>query len=155
MKALSLWQPWATLIAIGVKQYETRSWATPYRGPLLIHAARRFQLEERQTCLISPFRECLQKAGYKSTYDLPLGAYIAVAYLIEIVPTRAIRNNLSGQESAFGNYADGRYAWKLERVQALPEPIPARGYQGLWNPLEGLDAPMVQLINDLYRKGEG
>ena len=39
MKALTIWQPWASLIARGVKQYETRSWATKYRGPIAIHAA--------------------------------------------------------------------------------------------------------------------
>ncbi len=40
MKALSLLQPWATLVVIGVKQIETRSWSTAYRGPLLIHASK-------------------------------------------------------------------------------------------------------------------
>src|ERR1700694_3122793 len=41
MKALSLWQPWASLIAMGLKEFETRHWATSYRGPLVIHAAKR------------------------------------------------------------------------------------------------------------------
>jgi activating signal cointegrator 1 len=39
MKAISIWQPWASLIAIGAKKYETRSWETSYRGPIAIHAA--------------------------------------------------------------------------------------------------------------------
>lgn len=39
MKALTLWQPWASLIALGEKRYETRSWATSYRGLLAIHAS--------------------------------------------------------------------------------------------------------------------
>ena len=39
MKALTIWQPWASLIACGAKRYETRSWATKYRGPIAIHAA--------------------------------------------------------------------------------------------------------------------
>ncbi len=39
MKAITVWQPWASLLAIGAKQYETRSWATKYRGPIAIHAA--------------------------------------------------------------------------------------------------------------------
>lgn len=41
MKALSLWQPWASLMALGVKQNETRSWPTSHRGDLLICAAKR------------------------------------------------------------------------------------------------------------------
>lgn len=150
MKSISLWQPWATLVAIEAKRYETRSWFTPYRGPLLIHAAKRFQMEERRLCLIHPFWEVLEQAGHKSTYDMPLGAYVAVAHLTEIIPTEVIRDSLSKQERAFGNYASGRYAWKLERVKAFPEPISARGYQGLWDPLEGLDEPMIRLITDLY-----
>jgi activating signal cointegrator 1 len=41
MKALSLWKPWASLIVIGAKRFATRHWETSYRGPLLIHAAKR------------------------------------------------------------------------------------------------------------------
>ena len=39
MKVLTLHQPWASLVALGVKTIETRSWSTQYRGPLAIHAA--------------------------------------------------------------------------------------------------------------------
>ena len=41
MKAITIWQPWAFLLAMGAKQYETRSWETAYRGPIAIHAAKR------------------------------------------------------------------------------------------------------------------
>lgn len=41
MWALTLRQPWASLVAIGVKQVETRSWTTAYRGPLAIHSSKR------------------------------------------------------------------------------------------------------------------
>jgi hypothetical protein len=41
MKAISLWQPWASAIALGWKKNETRHWSTDYRGPLLIHAAKK------------------------------------------------------------------------------------------------------------------
>ncbi len=40
MKAISLWQPHASLVVAGVKRFETRSWATSYRGRLAIHAAK-------------------------------------------------------------------------------------------------------------------
>ena len=43
MKALSLWQPWASLIAAGVKRFETRHWETRHRGPIAIHAAKRLE----------------------------------------------------------------------------------------------------------------
>ncbi len=46
IKALTIWQPYASLIAAGLKQYETRSWSTRYRGLLAIHAAKRWIGEE-------------------------------------------------------------------------------------------------------------
>ena len=48
MRAISLWQPWATAIAVGVKQIETRHWKTDYRGPIAIHAAKRWTRDERE-----------------------------------------------------------------------------------------------------------
>ena len=41
MKAITIWQPWASLLACGGKRFETRSWATSYRGPIAIHAAKK------------------------------------------------------------------------------------------------------------------
>ena len=40
MKLISLWEPWATLMALGAKKVETRSWDTNYRGLLAIHASK-------------------------------------------------------------------------------------------------------------------
>jgi len=40
LKAITILQPWASLIACGAKQIETRSWATKYRGQLAIHAGK-------------------------------------------------------------------------------------------------------------------
>lgn len=53
MKTISLWQPWASAIAYGAKRVETRSWKTDYRGPLAIHAAKRFVFQE-----IALYRSC-------------------------------------------------------------------------------------------------
>lgn len=89
MKALTIWQPWASLIARGVKQYETRSWPTKYRGPIAIHAAVKDpnklpgavkeeleravrELFNAEKCQSSPWRW------------LPTGAVIATAELVEV-----------------------------------------------------------------------
>lgn len=132
MKALSLWQPWASLIAIGAKRIETRSWVTAYRGPIAIHAAKRFTKDEVALCFCEPFRSCLVEAGYTNPVELPLGCIIAVAKLVEIFPTQNIRDGLSGQERAFGDYTDGRYGWALKDIWAI-KPVPTRGYQQLWD----------------------
>ncbi len=59
MKALTLTQPWATLVAIGAKCIETRSWRTSYRGPLAIHAAKGFPKAAWNLCLGQPFKSAL------------------------------------------------------------------------------------------------
>jgi len=66
MKALTLTQPWATLVAIGAKKIETRSWSTPYRGPLAIHAAKRIPKEHGTLWLDEPFLGVLHSAGIVS-----------------------------------------------------------------------------------------
>jgi len=158
MLAISLWQIWATLVSIGAKKYETRHWPTPYRGPLIIHAAKKWNHELYSLALMDPFAKCLREGGYNVSggYDakgngLPLGAFLCVVDLVEIVRTEDVVNSLSEQEVSFGNYLPGRFAWKLDNVRIFPEPVPARGYQGLWNPLEGADPAMARLINGLYK----
>lgn len=132
MKAITLWQPHATLVAIGVKKFETRSWSTHYRGPLIIHAAKRFEDSEVRLCFDEPFRTCLQQAGYRKASDLPLGAAIAMVDLIDILPVEQVVGKIDGRELAFGNYQPGRFAWELANLLSFPNPIPMRGRQGLW-----------------------
>jgi hypothetical protein len=143
MKALTLTQPWATLVAIGAKKIETRSWSTSYRGPLAIHAAKGLgpiggQKGLIDLCLQEPFLSVLKAAGVIEggirKDRLPLGAIVAVCELTEIyrVPTPHLA--LTDQERAFGDYSFGRYAWLLTNVRALPEPIPVKGALGLWQP---------------------
>ena len=86
MKAITIWQPWASLIAIGAKQYETRSWETKYRGPIAIHAAKKDPCKMPLLGL-EAFDEAaseeLERAGCGSTWCLlPTGSIIATAELV-------------------------------------------------------------------------
>lgn len=205
MKALTLWQPWATLIAIGAKTIETRSWSTNHRGPLAIHAAK----TTAGFYTLPGDCEGTDEGGWRYGYignfqagycyrttdegkrgdtflvrlegaplemSLPLGAVVATANLVDCVPilagdrcdradqarlpyprieTRADDglfpdgwidlyhpthgaaidpdDGLSIPEQApYGDFTPGRYAWLLDDIEPLPEPIPARGAQGLW-----------------------
>lgn len=141
MKALSLMQPWATLVAIGAKRIETRSWTTRYRGPLAIHASRRLLPAEARLCCVVPFRTALEAGGYRfddasrasrrNPFRLPLGMIVAVANLVEVRQITA--SNIPNEpERSFGDYTPGRYAWLLSDIVCVPEPIPARGSLGLW-----------------------
>lgn len=132
IKAISLWQPWATLIAIEAKRYETRGWANAYRGPLAIHAAKKSDADVAMVCQQSPYREVLAAAGYGRFEDLPLGQIVAVVDLTAIYHTEDVRGQLSQQELAFGDFSDGRAAWKCENVRRLKQPVPTRGAQRLW-----------------------
>lgn len=128
MKTISLWQPWAMLIVLGVKQYETRSWSTSYRGRIAIHAAKKW---DRETIadFISPEVWHVMQQHRVRDHDLPLGAIICIGDLTDCVPTTLIPSH----EQRFGNFQPGRFAWKIERVRVLLNPIDVRGQQGLWD----------------------
>lgn len=132
MRAITLWQPWATLVAIGAKEYETRSWKTSYRGPLAIHAALTTkhinlarQNESMQTALLD--------AGYLITEQIPFGAVIAVVELVDCFPVEQIWHQLSEEEADFGDYGAGRYAWELRLIREVKPYVPVRGRQGIWH----------------------
>ena len=143
MKAISLWQPWATLIAVGVKRLETRSWDSRYQGELAIHAAKRWTADEQDLIQESPFREALQ--GHR----MPRGAIVAVVRLTGCLRTTDCQP--SYPECAFGNYAAGRFAWVLEHVRTI-EPVPCRGRQSLWEVPEDVEA---RIRSQLERGADG
>jgi hypothetical protein len=137
MKALTLTQPWATLVAIGAKRIETRSWRTSYRGPLAIHAAKGFPKWAREFTL-EPVCYEIARFGKPTNPAYPLGCILATCSLVACTLTSlAFEERLTARERAFGDYSPGRFAWILEDVKQLPEPIPAKGALQLWNWEEG------------------
>lgn len=131
MKALSLWQPWASLVVLGLKRWETRSWSTEYRGPLAIHAARALK---RRECLRPYFSVPLSARGWEFE-TLPRGYLIGTVELVDVVRTETLiepRGQLTEFELLAGNFAPGRFAWKLERPVLLDQPLIVRGRQGLF-----------------------
>jgi hypothetical protein len=148
MRALTLWQPWASLIAIGAKLVETRSWAPPswlVGERIAIHAAQ--TPDHIDIAVTYPFHAYLHSA------PLPLGAVVATAVIdryaemtVESID-RLERDN--PHEYAFGLYEPGRFAWVLRDVEPLAVPVLARGGQKIWNLLpETVDAmrPQARLL---------
>ena len=159
MKAITVWQPWASLIAVCAKIYETRSWATKYRGPIAIHAGKMpYNLGDIDFALARGIMSAAEHIfGIYEANNLPLGAVIATAELVECWPIVGIkpyppapngycafiekpcasiqhsRTPIDGNELIFGDWTPGRFAWQLANVKMLPEPMPARGRQGLWD----------------------
>lgn len=132
MKVLTLTQPWASLVAIGAKKIETRSWNTNYRGPLAIHAAKGFPEEAKDHWYKMIFQVELFAGGYTGIDDLPLGMVIATCELVNVVRIDGHHIPRIEPELSFGNYSLGRFMWFLKGIVRLPEPIPARGSLGLW-----------------------
>ncbi len=134
MKAITLWQPWATFIADGLKCFETRSWETRYRGRLAIHAANRWQPDQARLFLRlrQEFPELHIYPPYNTRDGFPLGCVVAIVELSVIQLTEAIRDQISPLERALGDYGGGRFAWKLRLVEKLLVPERVAGKQGLW-----------------------
>ena len=135
MKGLSLTQPWATLVALGAKRYETRSWATRYRGLIAIHASQGLPGYAREVCTGTPFLDVLLGAGYGHVNELPRGAILAICRIARCVPVTVLDlevDKLSDDEIDFGDYTPGRYAWQLTDLHRLAVPIPCKGALGLW-----------------------
>lgn len=135
MKALTVRQPWATLIALGVKRIETRSWPTKHRGPLAIHAAKGMTGPACELCDREPFRAPLIDAGHDGAISLPRGAVIATARLVDVVSCEEITeaDDIGVlRQLPFGDFTPGRYAWLLDDVRPLPEPVPAKGALSFW-----------------------
>ena len=126
MKALSLTQPWATLVATGRKKVETRSWSTNYRGLLYVHAAKGFPAYARRFA-----EEEVGIDGCPGAY--PRGVIIARVRLVDIQRTEKVISKLSALEKHYGDYSPGRFAWFLEDAEKLLSPIPYRGSLGLFD----------------------
>lgn len=159
MKAITIWQPYASLVSIHKKPDETRGWPTKYRGPIAIHAgvkpAHEMDLETIRACH-NAFGLATESLFPEYVRGLPHGSIVAIAKLVEcwkvIEHTQTaiilMQSNGVGEDKvsihepylAFGDYSVGRYIWGLADIHALPEPIPAKGKQGLWNwePPEGV-----------------
>lgn len=165
MKAITIRQPWASLIASGDKLYETRSWPTNYRGPIAIHAAQKVDGDAfRYLTTPLPTIDQLERCGLtpENVGNLPRGAVIATAELVNVwrivyhpgtdvdaaakIPLGAESLSTDKHAPDFGDYfvptqkemdlgywKPGNYAWELQNVKVLPEPVPAKGKQGLWN----------------------
>ena len=134
MKALTLWQPWASLVAAGLKPYEFRTWPAPQSlvgERIAIHAGKRTFAQEDIPDLLDDERRRVSSPGlivksgimddaqrFLATEgtDLPLGTVLAVATLarpVQIDPDM--------------------WAWPLTDVKAFDRPQPARGAQGFWD----------------------
>ena len=123
MKALTIKEPWASLIINGYKEYEFRSWKTNYRGKILIHAGMSIDKD-----MISRFKD----------YDLKYmcGCIIGEADLVDcILVDKKFNDELRKIDPIVyekSNHIE-TYAWKLENIKKYKNVVYTKGKLGLWN----------------------
>lgn len=118
MKAITICQPYAHLVALGVKPIENRTWPTRYRGAIAIHAGKS--------------RSWLGEDDEATYPEMAFGALVAVATLYDCVVVANLPAHLIDHE-----HANGPWCWLLMDVRRLVTPVPIRGAQGLWTLPEG------------------
>lgn len=123
MKALTIKQPWASLIIEGYKKHEFRSWKTSYRGKIYIHAGLSIEKDK-----VEKF-ECYN-------LDYIKGAIIGEAELVDCI---LVHEKFNKELKAINPLVYGKsdhsetYAWELKNVIKYDQPIYLKGQLGLWN----------------------
>ena len=119
MKALSIRHPWVDLILAGSKTIEIRTWATRYRGPLLLHASSAYGISER---------EAAARLRLPAPDRATLGAVVGVAELVDCRPVRREDWKSAGLPPLEGRL----WAWVLAGPRAVG-PLPCRGQRTLFD----------------------
>lgn len=130
MLCISLWQPWASLWAAGIKVHETRHWRCDAQlgRQIGIHAAKRLVgarlLEPRVVQILR------QRFGDDWERTLPRGAVVGGGRIVACWRTEKRAAQVSADERALGDWRTGHYAWQLAAPVLLPVPLPCTGRQG-------------------------
>lgn len=129
MRALTLIQPWATLVILGEKQIETRCWSTNIRGKIAIHAGKKI---DKKVFNDPIYKEVLEKYGITQK-NIITSAIIGFCEIDDVKPTEELDLIISEKERVFGDYSPERYGWILKNIEPI-EPIKnVKGMLGFWN----------------------
>lgn len=144
MKAISIWQPNASLLLVGPKRYETRGWRLPRSivgTRVAIHAAKatgdlielaQYVSDRNDGAPVEEafdrYLRAIMAAGFRTLRELPLGCVIGSVVFKESVPSE-----LAEDHGNFGDFSPGRFAWMAADARLLPEPVPFRGMQGFFD----------------------
>jgi hypothetical protein len=147
MRALTLWQPWASAVATRRKPIENRSWAPPRNligQPFALHAGKHWDDRATLICGIDP----------RASDLLPIdddileirGAVIGIATIDRvIVPDAALGTDehVDALTDLQRLWYSGSYGWVLRDVVRLPEPVHCRGFRNLWTLPLAIEAAVV------------
>jgi hypothetical protein len=146
MKAISVWEPWASLLACGHKWYETRSWTPPIDcmrvRDIAIHAGKsRVGMEYLgRDARLAAICDQVLGADFADRCET-FGSVIAVGQISRTIATEAAQAvDVTEREKAMGDWSPGRYGWRFVDVRKLSHPVPCRGMQKLFElPLDVIE----------------
>lgn len=122
MKVITLKQPWATLVAEGIKKYEFRSWRYNYRGEILIHSGAGVDKEAMKKveslCLEYPQKKIIAKVTIEDCLELN---------------DKLNKKICDSNPMVYGNKKRTGFAWKLNNVKKVNINKTINGKQGIWN----------------------
>ena len=124
MKVLTIKQPWASLIMLGLKKYEFRSWKTEYRGELLIHAGKGID------------KDGMERLKKYIPENMPTEKILGKVKLIDCIKTspecydKVQKENKDIYAKSVFNQD---YAWQMEVIEVYDNPIKVKGKLRLWN----------------------
>jgi hypothetical protein len=135
VRCISLWQPWASLMACGAKFIETRHWPTSVRGAVCIHASKTTQgiveCLEIDPDHMAAMEKALGLPIHQWEKKLPLGQIIAEGSLTGCLDSQ-IALTRHPDQAPFGNFAPGRYGHVYQNLRPIG-PFHYRGAQGFFN----------------------
>ena len=123
MKVITLKQPWATLIAEGIKEYEFRSWKINYRGEILIHAGKGID------------KQAMERFKHLNL-SYPTSRILAKVNIVDCIKlSKEINKEIIKENELVYGYNNDRtgYAWKLDNIQKVNIEKEFLGKQGIWN----------------------
>lgn len=137
MKALSIWQPYASLIVTGNKFFETRAWPLPramHGQRIAIHSTKTILPQQRALWEDAEFRGYYDQTGLPAPEKLAFGCVVGsvILHSCEVIDAELL-DDVTSEEQLYGYWEPGNYAWRLRQPVMFHEPIPAKGFQGFWN----------------------
>lgn len=164
MKALSLRQPWAWLVAAGYKTIETRTWGTKYRGLLLIHASGKWRSENADMFCLITHSGILKRSEIEHLEKVVIERNSLMRYTGGIIGSVHLKKEAHTYftvpsepcflEKLYARYHlcvpidhydwDGKKGWWLENAQLFEEPIECKGALRLWTP----PSEVIEKVNE-------
>lgn len=135
MKVLTLRQPWATIIAEGLKDIEVRTWSTRFRGPLIIHAGKGWDSAAWDEFKVK-IPDLFKRREFFDKVQADKGRVIARTKLVTVkryADPDSFLKDFERHFNAFTRYREGLFGWVLGRRYRLADPAEVKGRLGLWN----------------------